>query len=461
MATETKLGQRLESSPVVAKPVDNNVGSGIDGLPSDSTPTISASGNGVSDTKVNGSAVSITKMEADQEPNAASSYSYQYPAKVWSMSMNISGFLSIGYSGSSTQLDDQVYYQVDGSQTGMQSDNGSMVYYWPSYPYASGTVVGVDGQSVAQQPYFSSSGYLQHPVSYGLEAMPCYSWDSAYVSDVSNGNAVFENGKGDSGSTAFAQSNGFNSTKSNGNIGSKISKPMYTQLVRPMTKVSPSGSDFSAGLFKGYQPMGKFPPFTCQKPGPFPHNGPLNYRQNGRMWTGNYRNKSRDRFDKNYDFENQTELTRGPRASNKNAPLDSLVNKNASLDSSIVLKQGLEMLNIFKSYSAKTSLLDDFNFYEKREKSLNTKRGNKPATLQMEIFKNGDFAFCNIVHSSAAQKHTTAEEGISEDDSRIKKTTNPSSLINLTKNLSLSGHIQKSNPIKKPIGNSDPPVPSP
>ncbi|KAG6780163.1 hypothetical protein POTOM_013017 [Populus tomentosa] len=449
MATETKLDHRLESSPVVAKPVDNNVGSGIDELPSDSTPTISASGNGASDAEVNGSAVSITKREADQDPNASSSYSYQYP----------------GYSGSSTQLDDQVYYQADGSQTGMQSDNGSMVYYWPSYPYASGTVVGVDGQSVAQQPYFSSSGYLQHPVSYGLEAMPCYSWDSAYVGDVSNGNAVFENGKGGSGSTAFAQSNGFNSTKSNGNIDSQNSKPMYTQLVRPMTKVSPSGSDFSAGLFKGYQPMGKFPPFTCQKPGPFPHNGPLNYRQNGRMWTGNYRNKSRDRFNKNYDFENQTELTRGPRASNKNVPLDSLVNKNASLDSSIVLKQGLEMLNIFKSYSAKTSLLDDFNFYEKREKSLNTKRGNKPATLQMEIFKNGDFAvssiFVTLYHSSAAQKHTTAEEGISEDDSRTKKTTNPSSLINLTKNLSLSGHIQRNNPIKKPIGNSDPPVPEP
>ena len=119
----------------------------------------------------------------------------------------------------------------------MQSDNGSMVYYWPSYPYASGTVVGVDGQSVAQQPYFSSSGYLQHPVSYGLEAMPCYSWDSAYIGDVSNGNAVFENGKGGSGSTAFAQSNGFNSTKSNGNIDNQNSKPMYTQLVRPMTKV--------------------------------------------------------------------------------------------------------------------------------------------------------------------------------------------------------------------------------
>jgi len=89
--------------------------------------------------------------------------------------------------------------------------------------------------------------------------------------------------------------------------------------------------------------MGKFPPFTCQKPGPFPHNGPLNYRQNGRMWTGSNSNKSRDRFNKNYDFENQTELTRGPRASNKNAPLDLLVNKNASLDSSVKDKLGIAM----------------------------------------------------------------------------------------------------------------------
>ena len=119
----------------------------------------------------------------------------------------------------------------------MQSDNGSMVYYWPSYPYASGTVVGVEGQTVPQQPYFSSSGYLQHPVSYGLETMPCYSWDSTYVGDVSNGNAGFENGKSGPGSTAFAKSSGFNTVKSNSNVGSKFAKPMYTQTARPMTKV--------------------------------------------------------------------------------------------------------------------------------------------------------------------------------------------------------------------------------
>ncbi|KAI5593013.1 hypothetical protein BDE02_04G191400 [Populus trichocarpa] len=593
MATETKLEKRLEPNPVVAKPVDNNVVSGKDGIPSDSTPTILSSGSGASDTKVNGSAASTTKKEGDQEPHAAfvpptSSYNYQYP----------------GYSGSFTPLDDHGYYQADGSHMGMQSDNGSMVYYWPSYPYASGTVVGVEGQSVAQQPYFSSSGYLQHPVSYGLETMPCYSWDSTYVGDVSNGNAGFENGKSGSGSTAFAKSSGFNSVKSNSNVGSKFSKPMYTQPARPMTKVSPLGSDFSAGLYKGYQPMGKFPPFTGQKQGPFPHSGPLNYRQNVRMWNGNYRNKPRDRFNRNGDFENQTELTRGPRASIKNAPLDDPVKNNAPLDSSVKdmlgfamhkeqynlpdfeieysnakffviksyneddihksikydvwastpngnkkldaafhnaeevssetgtkcpiflffsvngsgqfvglaemvgqvdfnkdmdfwqidkwngffpvkwhvikdipngqlrhivlenndghsvtfsrdtqeigLEKGLEMLNIFKSYSAKSSMLDDFNFYENREKSLNTKKSNKPATLRMEIFENSDFL-----------KHTAAEEKISEDDSRAKKTTNPSTLINLTKNLSLNGHNQKSNSVKKPIGNSASPVPAP
>lgn len=50
---------------------------------------------------------------------------------------------------------------------GVQSDNGSLVYYLPGYnPYSTGTLMGVDGQCVGQQPYFSS-GYFQPPVSYG------------------------------------------------------------------------------------------------------------------------------------------------------------------------------------------------------------------------------------------------------------------------------------------------------
>lgn len=56
----------------------------------------------------------------------------------------------------------------------------------------------------------------------------------------------------------------------------------------------------------------------------------------------------------------------------------------------IGLKQGLEMLNIFRSYTPKTSLLDDFNFYENREKSLQAKRSNKPASLKIETYDDGD-----------------------------------------------------------------------
>nr|XP_017229836.1 PREDICTED: YTH domain-containing family protein 2-like [Daucus carota subsp. sativus] len=45
----------------------------------------------------------------------------------------------------------------------------------------------------------------------------------------------------------------------------------------------------------------------------------------------------------------------------------------------IGLQQGLEMLKIFKDYTATTSILDDFSFYEKREQLLMAKR-NKPAS---------------------------------------------------------------------------------
>ncbi|KAJ9158998.1 hypothetical protein P3X46_024534 [Hevea brasiliensis] len=42
--------------------------------------------------------------------------------------------------------------------------------------------------------------------------------------------------------------------KSNGNIGGKSSKSTNTQAIRPLNKVSTFGSDFSAGLLKGYHP---------------------------------------------------------------------------------------------------------------------------------------------------------------------------------------------------------------
>jgi hypothetical protein len=123
---------------------------------------------------------------------------------------------------------------------GMQSDNGSLVYYLPSYsPYASGTLVGADGQCAGQQQYFPSSGYVQQPVSYGSEAVPCYSWDATFVGDVPNGTtAGFVNTQFAPGSTTFAKSNGFNSMKVNGNAASKFSKSIpHTTPIRTLNKV--------------------------------------------------------------------------------------------------------------------------------------------------------------------------------------------------------------------------------
>ncbi|KAF2319988.1 hypothetical protein GH714_021709 [Hevea brasiliensis] len=58
-------------------------------------------------------------------------------------------------------------------------------------------------------------------------------------------------------------------------------------------------------------------------------------------------------------------------------------------------------------------------------------------------------------------KHIKAGDRKCDDDLTIKKTTNPMTLINLMKNLSLHGYNPKSNYVKKPIENSIPVVPVP
>ncbi|KAL5566423.1 hypothetical protein UlMin_029587, partial [Ulmus minor] len=511
---------------------EHEVASGKDGIPSGLTSSISSSRD----------VTSSIKGETDQESvgehgvnNPPSSYNYYYP----------------GY-GSFNQ--GQGYYDSNGPNTGMQSENGSLVYYLSGYPpYASNGIMGVDGQGVGQQQYYSSSGYLQ-PAG--------YSWDPTFVRDVPNGpNSGYVNGKSGLRSNGLARSNGFNSAKANGNFTNKFSKSFpNAQPIKSLNKVPHLGSDFSAGLLRGYPPVGRFSSFTNQKQGLFPYNSFANYKPNGRVWSANDRFKSKDKNNRNGEFEATAELTRGPRSRNK-IPSDPSVEKedlvfasskgkynlpdfqteyenakfyviksyseddihkclkydvwastpsgnkkldvafrdaeakssemgtncpiflffsvnasgqfvgvaemmgqvdfNKSMDfwqvdkwngffpvkwhivkdipnaqlrhiilennenrpvtftrdtQEIGLKQGLEMLNIFKSCTAKTSLLDDFEFYENREKTLHIKRGNKPATLEMEGF------------------------GGIENDLRKQKieVESASSLINLTKNLSLN-----------------------
>ncbi|KAL3625659.1 hypothetical protein CASFOL_030513 [Castilleja foliolosa] len=98
----------------------------------------------------------------------------------------------------------------------------------------------------------------------------------------------------------------------------------------------------------------------------------------------------------------------------------------------IGLKQGLEMLGIFKNYSERTSVLDDFNFYENREKSFKAKKNAKSAS-QIDVSKN-------IVY----KKQFEAGEGAALEQPVKTGQSDPSSLVSLTKNLSLNSQSLKS-----------------
>lgn len=101
----------------------------------------------------------------------------------------------------------------------------------------------------------------------------------------------------------------------------------YYFLKNFILQVPHLGSDFSASLLKGYPTTGRFASLTNQKHGLLPLNGQTNYKSNGRIPNGNDRFKSREKYNRNEDFESSTELTRGPRSRNKSSPSDSSVEK--------------------------------------------------------------------------------------------------------------------------------------
>lgn len=538
------------NSDAVTGLVNQEMASGKEGVSSDLTSKTTK--DVVSGKKGENNQAPVGEHGATYQPS--SGYNYYYP----------------GYNGSFAPVDDHAYFHANGSNTGLQSDNGSMYYYFPGYgPYASGDVMGVDGQGIGQQQYISSSGYHQPPVYYGSEALPCYSWDPTFVRDIPKGvNGCFQNAKPGLRSSGLAKSNALNSTKTNGGIASKFSKPLLqSQPVKSLNKVPHLGSDFATGVLKGYTPQaGRLLSFGYPKQGLFQPSGFQTYNKSyGRVWNGSDRFRPKDRDARNGDFEASAELTRGPRSRSK-AHLDSPTEKkeelgvltacrdqynlpefqtdyenakfyviksyseddihksikydvwastpngNKKLDAAfrdeaakssetgtkcpiflffsvngsgqfvgvaemigqvdfnkdmdfwqvdkwngffpvrwhvvkdipnaqlrhiilennenkpvtftrdtqeVGLKQGVEMLNIFKSYTEKTSLFDDFSFYENREKALRAKRSLKPATLKMESIYNNDFT-----------KLDRKVEGV--------KTDCVGSLIGLTSNLSLN-----------------------
>lgn len=60
----------------------------------------------------------------------------------------------------------------------------------------------------------------------------------------------------------------------------------------------------------------------------------------------------------------------------------------------VKFEQGIGMLNIFKSFASKTSILDDFQFYENRQRALTEKRARQQNQQQREQHRQVRLAMC-------------------------------------------------------------------
>ncbi|KAK4438362.1 YTH domain-containing protein ECT4 [Sesamum alatum] len=282
---------------------------GKDGIPSNSISAVSAASDTVSGSKVVDQA---SALEHGVYYPPTSCYDYYYP----------------GYNCTFAQSDDKGYFNAaGGSYRGIQSDNTSLLYYLPGYPYTTG-YMGVDGK-----PTYASSEYLQQPCSYGSEAFPCYSYDSTYSGSGSTGKAAGSGSvKSVMGHNNSVKSSGHNIAKTNSNLSSKTSALPYNSKVQQPSNVSKSvyqnqplkslnrlGGGFQSTAFmKGFHPATKFSSYANRNPGVFMQYGPVNYQSNGRVWNNNYRYRSRESFGRNAEVEALTELTRGPRSDSRN-----------------------------------------------------------------------------------------------------------------------------------------------
>ncbi|KAL6545712.1 YT521-B-like domain [Orobanche gracilis] len=328
--------------------------------------------NSISSTPAAGAAAMSGNKMVDQPSDLeqgvyyppTSCYDYYYP----------------GYNGTFGQPDDKGYYNAAGaSYTGIQSDNNSLLYYYPGY-----------------SPYQTGTDYLQQPCSYGSDAFPCYSYDSAYsgnVSNVSTGGPTARSGSAKPammGPSGSGKSNGYNAPKTNSNFSSKVSalpsssklhqssnfsKSIYqNQHLKPLNK---SGSSFqTTGLVKGYHSTSKVSPFANRIPGISTQYSPVNYQSDGRAWNNNYRYKSRETMSKTADSEVLTELTRGPRSDTRKKSPQLADNKRIGAEKYNSHEFHIEYDNA-KFYVIKSYSEDDIHKCIKYDVWSSTANGNK------------------------------------------------------------------------------------
>ncbi|GAB2283661.1 YTH domain-containing protein [Dionaea muscipula] len=263
----------------------------------------------------------------------------------------------------------------------IQGFQSSHFHNMPGYkPYAAWKYGGGAGKFAREQPCFASSGYAQHPISYGQEAV---TYDSL--------NATLGTAKSGSPAPTGLETNGLKSPKINGFstqvaclpnreshqpfASSTISQPncsfhppkqfekvpqsIYNfESVRPMKQYRAVG-DLSPtnyqkqGLIPHAAPVGSIAnnrtwnggyqlevrgkcasstendvssnlcPANYQKQGPIPHASPVGFIANNRTWNGGYQLEVRGKCASRTENDASNQLARGPRAHNRNTFSDS------------------------------------------------------------------------------------------------------------------------------------------
>ncbi|XP_031489874.1 YTH domain-containing protein ECT4 isoform X2 [Nymphaea colorata] len=354
MATEVQadktLDERFQNLKIdTSKVADSKMGAAKNGSQCDAISCLSSSGDATS---------SIKGSDVDQESVSTEQCMY-YPAS------NYYGYYYPGFDGSSFgEWDDQAYILggdgVEFQYPGVQAENGSVLYYIPGYgcgqpplsPYMPAPVIGVDGQFLGQQPYFSSHmypqlaspGYLPPPVPYGSEVVPAYSWDpSPFFLDGSQINGISGGPvppgpkptlSAPNASSVSSHGKPTQSVKSSTALEAKASPPsldlppsqgsitvggVHNQPLKPGNKVPQQGAGFqpTAVLPKGYLPIAKFPAYASPTKGGLIYPpGPVGFKSSNRGWSGNEKLKTRIKTSGIGDFDLLNEQNRGPRTNN-------------------------------------------------------------------------------------------------------------------------------------------------
>lgn len=350
MMQNLQIDPETDSKAVEVKSTDGKQAPVSDASPSEATSSVTSLGD------------SASTKDSEVEQEAMVEQGLYYPP-----SNNYYGVVYPGYEVVGNDWDEHGgIVGVDGVEypyAGIHAENGSVVYYMPSYgytqpaynpynPYIPGAVYGMDGQFLAHQPYytghiyqqpFTPPAYFQPPVAYGSEVPPAFSWDSGLVVAANGNSAAGVPRTNNSVATAPYSKVTTSARKSVTGLDSK--GPMHSseilqsssvpggqpashstgpQSLRPLAKIAQHGPTVPAGVVpKGYVQIGKVAG-NQGKPTVLYPTHVTDVKANGHEWLGGDRLKLRGKVPSgNLDALN--EQNRGPRINKTRNPWVSAV----------------------------------------------------------------------------------------------------------------------------------------